>query len=74
MINGKDKAIFQELIDFFCIKDFKLVNIDEMGNEGTSMSNNTQKLILTFPNNTKLVINTWCSGCLENTGFSFEKE
>lgn len=50
------------------IKDYSLSNIDENGEKGKeSECRNTQELILVFPNNEKLIIETFCSGVLENT-------
>lgn len=52
------------------IKDWKLIDIDEDGNEGSKGPfRNTEKLVLTFPNNKTLVIGTFCSGSGENSCF-----
>jgi len=57
-------------IMFYCIE-----NVDENGNVGkTSEFRNTERLTLVLPSGKKLVINTFCSGCAENTSLSVNIE
>ena len=50
------------------ISNYKFENVDENGNVGKlSECRNTDRLTIEFPNGEKLVINTFCSGCLEDT-------
>lgn len=63
MTNRLDK-----LVAMNCIKSWKIENVDENGNVGAvSKFRNTQRLTLVFPNDKILVIDSFCSGCAENT-------
>lgn len=50
------------------IKYYEFENLDIDGNIGKSSCNrNSQRLVLVFNSGKKIVIDTMCSGCLENT-------
>lgn len=50
------------------IVDYKITDLDDEGNPGESPhGRNTQRLELLFPNGDSLVVDTFCSGCNENT-------
>ena len=53
------------------ILSYKIEIVDMDGNivEEEIGSRNSERLTLRFSNNRELVINTFCSGCLENTCF-----
>lgn len=59
-----------ELVENKTIKCYKIKNIDENGNVGfeSKMLNSTQLTII-FNDGKELILTTWCSGCLEDTGF-----
>ena len=58
----------EKLVDTKCLKSYEFENVDEEGIVNRKSSNrNTERLTLVFPNGEKLVIDTFCSGSLENT-------
>jgi len=63
------EAKLNELAADGTIQSFDLVNLDENGQIGESKNRNTKQLTLVFPNGRKLILGTFCSGCLENTCF-----
>jgi hypothetical protein len=54
------------------LKSYKIENLDDEGNVGKSAGRNTERVTLEFPSGEKLVIGTFCSGCLENTVLDFD--
>lgn len=64
-----NNEILEKLIKNGAIKSYKLEALDEDGNPGVSKFRNTERLTLEFLNGDKLVVGTFCSGCLENTVF-----
>lgn len=63
-VSKLENLVKQELL-----KSFRLFNMNEDGVavEKVSGMRNTEKLILVFPNDETLTIDTLCSGCAENT-------
>ncbi len=62
--------ILDKLVEQKVLLNYKLVDLNEDGNEGKRSANrNTQKLTLQFPNNVNLDIETFCLGCSEDTCF-----
>ena len=61
--------ILDQLVLDNSISSYRLENIDENGKIGKSKCRNTERLTLNFPNGNKLVLDTFCSGCLEDTCF-----
>ena len=59
------------LVENGTIVSYEYLNLDEDGNIGKSKFRNTEQVKLTFPNGKTLVIDTFCSGCNENTSLSF---
>ncbi len=59
------------LVTSGAISSWELKEINDVGDEGVSEFRNSEKLKLTFPNGSNLVISTVCSGCSENTSFVF---
>ena len=54
------------------LKSYSYNNVDSNGVEGEeSVSRNTEKLTLVFPDGEVLTLDTFCSGCLNDTGFIF---
>ena len=52
------------------IKDWKIEDIDVDGNMGyQNIGRNTQRLTIILPLDKELVIETFCSGCSEDTCF-----
>ena len=53
-----------------------LESVDHVSDEGVvgkkSNCRNTERLTLDFPNDEKLVLGTFCSGCLEDTCFTLD--
>lgn len=64
----------RELVNNGTLAGYSLINLDENGNAGRSKFRNTESLTLTFPNGGTLNLGTFCSGCLENTGFVLDGE
>ena len=57
------------------VKDYHYVNVSEdLVEDEESAFRNTERLVLTFNDNTKFVIDTFCSGSFENTTLFFELE
>lgn len=58
-----------ELVNNGTLKDYTYEYLDEAGNvvKKEKGMRNSQRLILTFPNDEFIVLNTICSGALENT-------
>jgi hypothetical protein len=55
------------------ILNWQLVNVDDTGSPNrTSKFRNSERLIITFPNGETLTLGTFCSGSLENSGFTAE--
>lgn len=58
----------QSCVDKGLFKSFTLQNVDENGEvDVISECRNTERLTIVFNNNEELVLDTFCSGCLENT-------
>ena len=55
------------LVKIGILKSFSIENLDINGNIGVSDYRNTERLTLIFPNDEKLILDTFCSGCSENT-------
>lgn len=56
------------------IKEYELSDISCDGEIGVeSDCRNTQRLKIVFNTGDTLIIGTYCSGCLENTGFTLEE-
>ena len=57
------------LVENGTIDSYSIENYDSFGKAGNldSRGSNTQRLTLIFPNREKLVIDTYCSGSLQNT-------
>jgi len=50
------------------IKSYNLLNVNSDGEENkTSGNRDTEKLTIVFNNGEKLIIDTFCSGCSENS-------
>lgn len=63
----------ERLVCLGIIDKYEYDNCDESGNIGKeSEYRNTERLVLYFPNDEKLIIDTFCSGCLENTYLNIE--
>lgn len=62
-----DKEFIQGYVDSGDLLYWEYDNLDENGNVGESRMWNTERLTLVFPSGRKLVLDTACSGCLENT-------
>jgi hypothetical protein len=61
-----------ELIKSGTIKSYGVVNVDNDGVEGKkSKFRNTERLHLVFPDGKRLVVDAFCSGCLEDITLSF---
>jgi len=67
----QNKALDQ-LVNDGDISSYLYQNIDENGIVGSSKCRNTEQLVLTFPSGKTLKIDTFCSGCLENTILALE--
>lgn len=63
----KDKVL-ESLIKNGSIKSYEYKSLDNEENMRC-----TEKLIITFTDNNRLVIDTFCSGTLENTSLAFSK-
>ena len=64
--------ILDQMVKKGTIASYKLVEVSENGEEGvTGKFRNTERLTIDFINGEKLVIDTCCSGCSENTILSF---
>jgi len=64
------KEKLNQLIQNNTIKSFDLNVVDQNGNVGNKGTmRNTEQLILEFNNGQKLTIETFCSGCLQDTFF-----
>lgn len=61
-----------KLVESGAITSFLIQDLNEDGFVGHSQSRNTQRLIVTFPNGERLILGTYCSGCLEDSGFCIE--
>ena len=59
----------EKLVEQGTLKSFRLVNLNEDRTEVAKVSGmrNTERLVLVFPNDSILTIDTFCSGCAENT-------
>jgi Rnl2 family RNA ligase len=65
-INKMEKL--DKLVAKGLIKSYTILNVDEDGNVGQrSQSRNTEQLRMVFPNGEMMTIDTFCSGCLEDT-------
>ena len=65
-------TVLEELKQQGLIKDYSYNNVDETGSVGRSSTmRNTEQLVLVFPNDAMLWIDTACSGCLEDTTLTF---
>jgi hypothetical protein len=70
-LSQKETDKLENFISLGLIKSYKLTNISCDGiPDEESDSRNTEQLSLEFPNNQSLIIDTFCSGCLENTTIS----
>jgi len=57
-----------ELVAKGMIKSYTILNVDKDGNIGKeSKHRNSEQLRMVFPNGEMITIDTFCSGCLENT-------
>lgn len=57
-----------KLVEDGVIKSYVIVDVDENGVVGKKgRSRNTQRLTIEFNNGSNLVVDTFCSGCSENT-------
>ena len=66
--------ILDNLVTSGVIKSYSLVGLDENGDPGESYFRNSEKLSLVFSNGQILVLDTYCSGVLENSGFCITEE
>jgi len=70
---NKLKSRLQELVDSGKLESFSIQNVDENGNIGkTSKHRNAERMTLIFSDGESLVVDTFCSGCSENTTFHVE--
>lgn len=71
MSSEKSRFNLDALIESGAISSFQVEDLNDEGNvcPPTPMGRNSERLTLTFPNGQRLVLSTWCSGALENTGF-----
>jgi hypothetical protein len=71
MSSEKPRFNFDALLESGVISSFQVEDLDANGNVGppTPQGCNREQLTITFPNGQRLVLSTWCSGVLENTGF-----
>lgn len=58
-----------QLVQNGTIISFLFQELDDEGNVGHSKFRNSERLVLTFPNGEKLALETFCSGCAEDTSF-----
>lgn len=60
--------LLDSLVGNGTIQSYHYVNVSEDGVEGEeSYNRNTEKLVIVFNTNETLTINTFCSGCAEDT-------
>lgn len=70
ILSMKDETL-NKLVEHGTIISYEYLNLDEEGNVGESKFRNTEQVKLVFPNGKSLTIDTFCSGCNENTSLSF---
>lgn len=59
-----------ELVNNDTLESYKIERVSVDGEVGVeSHFRNTERLTLVFPNGKQLVVNTFCSGCAENSCF-----
>ncbi len=72
-ISGEE--YLNELVAAGAIKSHAKYNVDENGVVGkTSHGRNTERLVLELNSGHKICIDTFCSGCLEDTGIIVSKD
>lgn len=71
-MNNKRFSKLDELVEKGTLSSYSVMNLDDSGNPGKSHDRNSEQLTLYFPDGEKLVLSTWCSGCLEDSGFSVD--
>jgi hypothetical protein len=64
--------VLDNLVRNKVIAGYVLNNLDEEGNIGKSKFRNTEQVVLEFNDGTKLQIDTFCSGSLEDTSLHFK--
>ncbi len=62
-----NNVILDELVKNKTIKCYSLTELDENGDPGRGKFRNTEQLVIVFHNNEKITIDTFCSGCNEDT-------
>lgn len=67
----KPRFNLDALVESGAIASFEVTDLNADGNVSppTPQGRNSERLTITFPNGQRLVLSTWCSGALENTGF-----
>jgi hypothetical protein len=70
-MSEKPRFNFDALVESGAISSFQVEDLNDGGRIGppTPQGRNSEQLTITFPNGQRLVLSTWCSGALENTGF-----
>lgn len=70
-MSSEKKFNLDALIESGAISSFRVEDLNADGIPGTPTPQgcNREQLTITFPNGQRLVLSTWCSGALENTGF-----
>jgi len=69
-MNKQTNKVLDELVQAGTIFSYELINVDENGKPGAvSAYRNTERLVLTFGHEKglQLQLDTFCSGCAENT-------
>lgn len=67
------EAALDKLVEAGTIESYYLDVVNEEGQVGfKGKCRNTQKLHLVFPDGNTLTIDTYCSGCMEDSGFILE--
>jgi hypothetical protein len=67
-----NNRVLSKLVDNGTLLSYEYFNVE--GEIGRSECRNTERVILTFPNKERLVIDTFYSSCLEDTGMEFSQE